>query len=146
MVFYHSIYEKVKNLLGADWGMNTNIEATFALILKKALKFNIPQNEMPTHIIIISDMEFDRCAIQNDTAMQMITKKYQEAGYEMPTIVFWNVNGRVGNVPARKNDKNVLLVSGASQNVVNFVLKKGYEGLMGLVNEVVNSERYSHIK
>jgi len=142
----HSIYEKVKNLLGAEWGMNTNIEATFSLILNKALVFSIPQNEMPTHIIIISDMEFDNCAIQDNTAMQMITKKYHEAGYEVPTIVFWNVNGRVGNVPARKNDKNVLLVSGASQNVVNFVLKKGYEDLMGLVNEVVNSERYSHIK
>lgn len=43
-------------------------------------------------------------------------------------------------------DKGVMLVSGASQNVINFVLKKGYEDLMSLVYEVTNNERYSHIK
>jgi len=42
-------------------------------------------------------------------------------------------------------DSNVLLVSGASQNAINFVLKKGYADMLGLVNEVVNSERYQHI-
>ena len=57
-----------------------------------------------------------------------------------------NVNGRIKNVPAQMHDKDVLLVSGASQNAINFVLKKGYEDVLSLVREVTNNERYSHIK
>ncbi|MFA7204570.1 MAG: DUF2828 family protein, partial [Candidatus Caldatribacteriota bacterium] len=79
-------------------------------------------------------------------ALEMIKSEYANAGYTMPAVVFWNVNGRLKNLPAQMNDKDVLLVSGASQNAINFVLKKGYEDLMSLVNEVVNNERYQHIK
>lgn len=142
----HDIVEKVKNALRAQWSMNTNLEATFELILKKSVENRVSPNEMPTHLIIISDMEFDQCATNDsESAMQMIRRQYQEAGYEMPTIVFWNVSGRAGNVPARKNDKNVILISGASQNVINFVLKKQYDDLMGIVLEVINNPRYEHI-
>ena len=142
----HDIVEKINNAVDADWCMNTNLEATFELVLRKSLENAVPQDEMPTHLIIISDMEFDQCA-KNDSesAMQMIRRQYQEAGYEMPTIVFWNVKGRTGNVPARKNDKNVILISGASQNVINFVLKKQYDNLMGIVDEVINNPRYLHL-
>ncbi|MBQ9882305.1 MAG: DUF2828 family protein [Synergistes sp.] len=35
---------------------NTNIEAVFDLILKAAVKNKVPQNELPTKLIIISDM------------------------------------------------------------------------------------------
>jgi hypothetical protein len=102
---------------------------------------------MPTHLIIISDMEFDEYSIHgNDiNSLAMVKQKYEDAGYEMPTVVFWNVRGRLNNVPAQTNDRGVLLVSGASQNVINFVLKKEYDNLMSLVEEVVNDKRYQHI-
>ncbi|MFA7204568.1 MAG: DUF2828 family protein [Candidatus Caldatribacteriota bacterium] len=91
-------------------------------------------------------MEFDQCAQNpNQNATEMIRREYIAAGYELPSIVFWNVEGRIKNVPAQMTDKGVMLVSGASQNVINFVLKKGYDDLLGLVREVVESERYSHI-
>ena len=141
------ITEKVKNALRAPWGMNTNIEAVFKMILRKAVDDRVPENEMPTHIVIFSDMEFDQCAQNpNQNATEMIRREYIAAGYNMPTVVFFNVNGRTKNVPAQLNDQGVILVSGASQNAINFVLKKGYTDMMGLVNEVVNNERYSHIK
>ncbi len=141
------IVEKVKNAMNAPWGMNTNLEAVFELILEKAKNSNVPPEEMPTHIIIISDMEFDNC-VKNptDNAMQMISHEYESAGYSLPNVVFWNVNGRLGNIPAQLNDKGVLLVSGASQNTVNFILKKGYEDIIELVYEIVKNPRYSHIK
>jgi hypothetical protein len=140
------IVEKVKNTMNAPWGMNTNLEAVFKMILRKAVDDRVPENEMPTHIVIISDMEFDQCAQNpNQNATEMIRREYIAAGYELPSIVFWNVEGRIKNVPAQMTDKGVMLVSGASQNVINFVLKKGYDDLLGLVREVVESERYSHI-
>lgn len=146
-IYGHDIVEKVRNVLKANWNMSTNLEAVFNLILDKAKVNSVPANEMPTHVVIISDMEFNQCS-QNPShnATEMIKHMYMSAGYEVPTIVFWNVNGRPGNVPAQLTDNNVLLVSGASQNVINFILKKGYEDLMSLVFEVINSPRYDHIK
>lgn len=141
----HDLVSKVLNLMKADWGMNTNLEATIELVLERAIMFDIVADDMPTHLIIISDMEFDACARYDESVFKMINRRFEEAGYKMPSIVFWNVNGRVGNVPVNKRDKGVLLVSGASQNVVNFILKKSYDDLMGLVREVVDSERYSYI-
>lgn len=141
------IVEKIKNTMNAPWGMNTNLEAAFKMILRKAVDGRVPENEMPTHIVVISDMEFDQCAQNpNQNATEMIRREYIAAGYNMPTVVFFNVNGRTKNVPAQLNDQGVILVSGASQNAINFVLKKGYADMMGLVNEVVNNERYQHIK
>lgn len=140
------IVEKVKNTMNAPWGMNTNIEAVFRMILDRANANRVPENEMPTTIIILSDMEFDQCARTPDhNAIEMIRDEYTKSGYNIPTIVYWNINGRIKNIPAQTNDKGVLLVSGASQNVINFILKQGYKDLMNLVLEVVNNPRYQHI-
>jgi hypothetical protein len=140
------IVEKVKDTMNAPWGMNTNIEAAFKMILRKAVEDRVPENEMPTTIIILSDMEFDQCARTPDhNAIEMIRDEYTKSGYNIPTIVFWNINGMIKNIPAQTNDKGVLLVSGASQNVINFILKQGYKDLMNLVLEVVNNPRYQHI-
>jgi len=145
-IFGVDITEKVKNALSADWGMNTNLEAVFELILAKAVDSKVPENEMPTTIVIISDMEFDQCSkTPSHNALEMIKSEYANAGYTMPAVVFWNVNGRLKNLPAQMNDKDVLLVSGASQNAINFVLKKGYEDLMQLVLEITENPRYQHI-
>ena len=91
-------------------------------------------------------MEFDSCTLNpNHNALEMIRHQYTAAGYSLPNVVFWNVNGRLGNIPAQLNDKGVLLVSGASQNVINFILKKGYENMMNLVYEIVDNPRHKHI-
>ena len=45
--------------------MNTDLQATFKLILDQAVKHNVPVSEMPTKVLILSDMEFDS-AISGD--------------------------------------------------------------------------------
>ena len=140
------IVEKVKNALNSDWGMSTNLELAFNCILKKAKNDNVPPEEMPTHILILSDMEFNMSVKNPDNnAYEMIRREYESAGYNMPTVIYWNLNGRIGNVPALASDKHTLLISGASQNVINFVLKKGYEDMMQLILEITENFRYSHI-
>jgi uncharacterized protein with von Willebrand factor type A (vWA) domain len=68
---------------------NTNIQAVFDLILRTALQNNVPQEEMPETIYIISDMEFDSCAVNADvTNLEMIKEKYKNAGYKIPSLVF----------------------------------------------------------
>lgn len=142
-----SLYERIRQLEHADWDMNTNLEAVFELLLNKAVKHNISKTEMPTKILIISDMEFDSC-IRNgdDTAISMIDRMYTEAGYERPEVIFWNVNGRLGNVPGSHNHKGVGLVSGFSPAIMKSVLEGKVDTPTSLMLRAVLSERYAPIK
>jgi hypothetical protein len=101
--------------------MNTDLVAAMNLILKTAVNGKVPQEEMPSMLLIMSDMQFDQCANFDDTAMQMIRRKFTEAGYEVPAIVFWNINSK-DNVPVKSNAKKVALVSGFSPSIMKSVL------------------------
>ena len=127
---------------------NTNIQAVFDLILARATNSNVPQEDMPKILLIISDMEFDSCACGNDgrhfTNFEMIQRKYKQAGYEMPTLVFWNVNSRNTQTPVTINDKGVVLISGCSPVVLKYALGS-CTSVIDMVYNVTNSERYNGI-
>jgi hypothetical protein len=76
---------------------------------------------MPEMLLILSDMQFDQCAKFDDSAMKMIARKYEEAGYELPKIVFWNLNA-ADNVPVKYDTRGVALVSGFSPAIMTAVL------------------------
>ena len=137
------INRRIKQLSDADWGGNTNITAVFELILRRGLEEKVPQEDMPNTVLIISDMEFDCCGQM--TNFEHIKAQYIKAGYEIPNIVFWNVNGRSGNVPVRVNDKGVALVSGASPSIVRGVLADDLNPVK-VMNTVIEADRYSIIK
>lgn len=102
--------------LYADMGYNTDIQAVFDLILDRAVAYNIPTKDMPTHILIISDMEFDdpQLGKATRTPFEAIAARYAAAGYVKPTIVFWNVLMRTKHFPVSFNEKDVVLLSGFS--------------------------------
>lgn len=116
-----TIFEKANKAFRADCGGNTDLEATYKMLLAQAKAYKLEQNQMPTHLIILSDMEFDSCVNVNQTHLQNIKDEYVAAGYNAPTIVFWNLVGRIGNNQARANDKGVILVSGFSPAVLKSV-------------------------
>ena len=90
-------------------------------------------------------MEFDHCA-SNKTNLQVIKEKYARSGYTCPEIIFWNVNGREGNMPALKNDRGVGLVSGFSPAILKSVLKGAVYTPQQLMLDTVSVERYAQIK
>lgn len=138
-----TIQQKVKNIMSSDWGMNTNLEAVFELILSAARRYNVHPKDMPNHLLIISDMQFDECT--QGTALNTIRQKYALNGYELPKVVFWNVAGNYkANVPAMKNDNGVILFSGYKPGMFEQMVN-GTTPLEFMVS-VVNSERYSVIK
>lgn len=140
-----SLYERIRQLETADWDQNTDLEAVYNLLLSKAVENNLTEEDMPTKILIISDMEFDSATNRSDTAFSMIQRKYSEAGYNMPTIIFWNVNGRIGNVPANFKTKNVGLVSGFSPSILKSILQGSIDTPESLMLRTINSERYEAI-
>lgn len=128
---------------------NTNLQATFELILSTALQNNTPQEEMPETIYVISDMEFDEatrsgwCDEIPKTNYEEIKRKYNEAGYKKPNLVFWNVNASGSNLPVQKDEMGVTLVSGFSPVIFSMAVEnKSPEQVM---LETINSERYSII-
>jgi len=95
---------------------DTNLEAVFELILHKAVKENIPKEDMPSMVLVISDMQFNEAVSNKNFNIQETIKfYYDKAGYEMPALVFWNVRDSHG-LPAKADDKGVILFSGASPN------------------------------
>ena len=137
---------KLRQLETADWRMNTNLNAAFDEILRVAVKGKVKAADMPKYLLIMSDMEFDRCTRFDDSAMQMIQRKFEAAGYEVPKIVFWNLNARAGNVPVKYNMKNVALVSGFSPSIMTAVLGAKDMSPVSVMLETLNSERYAAIK
>ena len=141
-----SLYERLRQLERAEWGMSTDLEAVYRLILNKAVSAGLSESDMPTKLLIISDMEFNSCARNgNDTALKMVSRMYSEAGYKMPEIIFWNVNGRLGNVPSKYDQKGVGLVSGFSPSILKSVLQGNIDTPESLMLRTVMSERYEPI-
>lgn len=126
---------------------NTDIEAVFDLILNTAVKNNTPQSELPSKIVIISDMEFDHCAKNASISnFDNAKAKFAEAGYILPGLVFWNVNASGSNVPVRFNEQGVALVSGFSTNVLATVLGGEISSPEEMMLKVLNKAEYDFVK
>lgn len=140
-----SLTERIKQLENAYWEMNTNLIAVFDLILNTAVKNNLSNDDLPTMVLIISDMEFD-AACRTNTNFEILRSKFEISGYKMPSLIFWNVNGREGNVPINKNDKNVALVSGASPSIIKNILSAKQITPMDIMLNTLNNKRYDCIE
>jgi hypothetical protein len=116
-----NIVQKIQQMVTSNWGMNTNIIAAFEKILSVAKSGRVPQEEMPDVLLIMSDMQFDQCARYDDSAMQSIERKFTAAGYEVPKVVFWNLNAS-DNVPVKHDKRGTALVSGFSPSIMVSVL------------------------
>lgn len=139
----------------SNWAMNTDIAAVFKLILGAAVKSKVDQKEMPTKVLILSDMEFDSCVTAGSTggrydggapvsvsAMEFIEKEYAAAGYKVPQVVFWNLRGREGNSPVTYNKVGTALVSGFSPSIVKSVLGGKEMTPISIMLETVMVQRY----
>jgi hypothetical protein len=123
------------------------VEAVFDKILSSAVKNGLKQEDIPKNIYIISDMEFDEAnnnPNKEDKLFEGIEKRYKEQGYDLPKLIFWNVNSMQNNVP--KVEGNVMLVSGYNPSILKYILKDEEIDARQLMLNVLNSERYQSIK
>ena len=141
-----NLRDRVHSMKGADWGYNTDIQKVFRLILDSALNHSVPVEEMPTMVLILSDMEFDQACSSSDTAMESIRRKYQQAGYPLPKVVFWNLDAKTDNFPVKQNEQGTALVSGFSPSIMKQLLAGDEFSPEAIMLSVVNSERYNCIR
>lgn len=140
-----SLKQRLNQLIQADWGMSTNLEKVFRLILTQAKNNNISEDKMPTKILILSDMQFNSATERYNTSQNMIEKMYEEAGYKKPGIIYWNLNGRGGNFPVEFDKEGTALVSGFSPSILKSVLGGKNMTPESIMMDTVNDERYSVI-
>lgn len=139
-----NLENKLQLIENSQWDMNTDIEKAFKAILSSAVKANAPQEEMPKILYIISDMEFDACTENSElTNFENAKEMFEQAGYKLPTVVFWNVDSRQNQAPATMFDNNVTLISGSSQSTFRYAVE-GKNPLQSML-DILNSERYSKI-
>ena len=150
-----TLSDRYAQMSNSDWGMSTNLEATFKLILDQATKHKLSQDEMPNKILILSDMEFNAATggggWRNEggkwtpTAQQMIEKMYNDAGYKMPQIVYWNIQSRNGGVPVAFDTQGTALVSGFSPAIMTSLLGGDIESPQQIMDKTILSERYAPV-
>jgi hypothetical protein len=140
-----TIVDKVNNLKQAEWGFNTDLIAVFKSILKAAKADNLTPEDMPEKIFIISDMQFDEACKSNcRTNFEQIKKNYAKYNYNVPDLIFWNVNG-TANVPMTIHDTGTCLVSGCSPSILNAVLNGEVISPIDIMRQAVYTERYDLI-
>ena len=140
-----TLTQRYKAMSRADWSMSTNLKSVFELILNAAVKHNVPQEQMPTKVLIVSDMEFNHAVDsrgRSDTLFKVIDQMYADAGYTRPALVFWNVNSRGSNYPVQQGDTNTALVSGFSPAIMRSVLSAKTVTPEQVMLDTVWKERY----
>lgn len=138
-----TIFEKVRVPSIVD---NTNLEAAFDLILKTAIANKTPAEQLPKALVVISDMQIDSYQVRGaDTFHETFAKKFADAGYEIPNVVYWNVNSERDTFHADAYRKGVQLVSGHSattfKNVIQSLDKTPLEAML----DVILSDRYAAV-
>lgn len=142
------IVDKFNRAEDADWGMTTNLEAVFDMLLAVAKSENTKAEDIPERLYIFSDMEFNRClakvrtGTEPETLLEGIAKEWAAAGYELPKVIFWNLDARTQNIPALGH--RFSYVSGLSPIMIETILsgKDGYE----LMLAKLLSSRYESVR
>jgi hypothetical protein len=139
-----NVVQKAQQMIKSSWGMSTNLHAAFDKILSTAVKNNVPQGDMPKILLILSDMQFNQSVNgTDDSAMEMIERKYSNAGYILPQVVFWNLNS-YDNVPVKSDKSGAALVSGFSPSILKGILSADLNEFTpeGVMMKTIMSERY----
>lgn len=111
---------------------STKIHTALDLILKTAKIFKVTEDQMPTTLIIVSDMQFhsesggigmyQNYGVDGDgSEVEECLKRYEDAGYRKPKVVYWNTSGYAGS-PATIKSPNTALVSGFATGILESLL------------------------
>jgi len=140
---------------------NTDLEAAMDEILRVAVENRVPRNEMPSYLIVCSDMHFDgvgsiisdggwysesRAPRNKTTFHQSMKEKFARAGYEMPVIIYWNLSERAPAVQSKASDEGVILVSGASASTFRDIINNLGTTPLEFMYETLNNEIYDVVQ
>ena len=144
--------DKVHRIYSYNLCENTNLEATFELVLNTAIQNHLSQDDLPASLIIISDMEIDAArgyygwgrsstSPSTETTMATIRRKWEQAGYKVPHLIYWNVSARNNTILDENSDTTY--VSGMSPVIFEQIMQG--KTALDLMLDKLNSKRYDAI-
>ena len=79
------------------------------------------------------------------TNFERAKELFADGGYELPRIVFWNVQSRSRQQPVKMNEQGVMLVSGCSPSIFSMIVERRITPY-AYIAQVLGSERYTGIE
>ena len=140
-----TLAKQIQNIDMSRWAYDTNLEAAFMKVLDIALKNNVPREEMVKSIIVISDMEINECVSSKWSFYDEMKNRFERHGYDIPNVVFWNVNSRNDIFHADYNRKGVQLCSGQSASTFKTLVASIGLNPYQTMLKTLNSDRYACI-
>ena len=142
-----SLLECVKKVAEAGVGYSTNLEKAFLAVLETAVNYEVPKNEMPKALVVISDMEIDKYMRpgRHWDFLDVMRKRFAFYGYDLPKIVMWNVNARKDTVLSQSED--VIFISGQSASSFKS-LCQNLDGITAyeLMVQTLNGKAYEKVR
>jgi len=155
-----SFHDNLRDVFKAPWGGSTDLNRACEAMLEFAIRNNVPQKDMPTRLIIISDMEIDAASghyrwygrttddLTDILHIDELKQMYARHGYQVPQVIYWNVKSRDNHFHTRSDIPGTMLASGSSPRVFEAVMQMKdlditpYDAML----EVLNGERYAAVK
>ena len=139
------LWDKLSSIHNASWGGTTNLEAVYSMLLRMAVRTGAGQDVMPSAVVIYSDMEFNRSVTDPyGNLYEDCRDAFEKAGYEMPTVVFHNVNSLQMQTPVLSDETGTALSSGRTTHHMKHRYARSATPLVHML-EVLMSDRYAPI-
>lgn len=141
-----SLYARALSISDTEWGSSTNINKAFNKLLDLAVRNNVSNEDMVKKVYIVSDMQFNYCVsnYSNEGLTPDLRKRFKASGYDLPQIVFWNVNATEHTFPTSDKD-GIAHVSGFSPSIFETLMSGDIISPLDVVLKTVNKDRYSAI-
>lgn len=129
-------------------GFNTDLIKVFNILLAQCVRKKVKQCDLPNMILICTDNEFDEQihGDTNETTYQCIKRKFKSHGYNIPTVVFWNLRGSANAIPVRKEEIGTVMLSGFNPTILKYVMKAEIPDPYSIMMLSINDSRYDRLK
>ena len=119
-----TLREKVSQVMDHAVMENTNVQAVFDDLLRRAHMWRVPVELYPKKIYMFTDGQFDQMTDHSDkTHLDVIAQKHNDARYPVPDLVFWNLRGDTVDFPSAGDRKGVAMLSGFSPALMKLIIE-----------------------
>ena len=164
-----TFYDKVQKMRTHINCASTDFEKALKMVLDSVVQAELPPKDISKLVVVVlSDMQingldsshhssagYNYGQTYDDTMYDRIKKMYHHAGmqskyevpFEPPHIVFWNLR-KTNGFPTSAKTKNVTMISGYSDTLLNAFMENGIEVLenftpVSLIFDILNNDRYN---
>eukprot|EP01130_Rhizamoeba_saxonica_P002202 TRINITY_DN12056_c0_g1_i1.p1 TRINITY_DN12056_c0_g1~~TRINITY_DN12056_c0_g1_i1.p1 ORF type:complete len:844 (-),score=168.87 TRINITY_DN12056_c0_g1_i1:167-2698(-) len=115
--------DKIKQIVSEKiaWG-STNFQSVIDMLLRTRIeKPDIPVEDYPETLLVVSDMQFNPTGTQ-ETNYQQSMSKLNSVGLGNMKIIWWNVASRTNDFPSTIEDEGTTLISGFDASIISLIL------------------------